>query len=192
MKLWPTPVNPPTLKELAKGKERIVSLQRPYPPSSLDVIMPYYWMRSARSTCSAYITILVATGFHRATTDAELREKYGDEIVDTVHIHLHNSMEDEMVALGLLPSGGKLFVNKVAMEADLLIGEGFIEPHFFAGFSGGRKSVLPGVVSYKTVLSNHCAEFVGSPYARTGVLENNPLHLDMLHAAKAAKLGLHH
>ena len=80
-------------------------------------------------------------------------------------------------------------VERTAAEADLLIGEGFIEPHFFAGFSGGRKSVLPGVVSYRTVLANHCAEFIASPHARTGVLENNPLHRDMLHAAKAANLG---
>ena len=71
---------------------------------------------------------------------------------------------------------------------DLLISEGFIEPHFFAGFSGGRKSVLPGIASRETVLANHCAEFVDHPKARTGVLEGNPIHADMLFAAKAAKL----
>ena len=184
------PVNSPTLKELAKGKERIVIISSDHTrPVPSHVIMPILLEEIRSVNPQAHITILVATGFHRATTDEELREKYGDEIVDTVHIHLHNSIEDEMVDLGLLPSGGKLFVNKIAMEADLLISEGFIEPHFFAGFSGGRKSILPGVVSFKTVLSNHCAEFIGSPYARTGVLENNPLHLDMLYAAKAASLA---
>ncbi len=62
------------------------------------------------------------------------------------------------------------------MDAELLISEGFIEPHFFAGFSGGRKSVLPGVASAKTVMANHCSEFIASEYARSGVIENNPIH----------------
>lgn len=68
-----------------------------------------------------------------------------------------------MVSLGKLPSGGELLINKIAWEADLLISEGFIEPHFFAGFSGGRKSVLPGVSSRTTVLANHCSEFIDDP-----------------------------
>ena len=78
---------------------------------------------------------------------------------------------------------------RILDHADLLISEGFIEPHFFAGFSGGRKSVLPGIASKITVLANHCAEFIGSPFARTGILEGNPIHKDMLYAAKAAKLA---
>lgn len=67
--------------------------------------------------------------------------------------------------------------------------EGFIEPHFFAGFSGGRKSVLPGVAGRKTVLANHCSEFIANPFARTGILENNPIHEDMLWAAEKANLA---
>jgi nickel-dependent lactate racemase len=94
-----------------------------------------------------------------------------------------------MISAGTLPSGGELLLNKLAMETELLISEGFIEPHFFAGFSGGRKSVLPGVASAKTVMANHCSEFIASEYARSGVLENNPLHMDMLYAAKQAKLA---
>jgi nickel-dependent lactate racemase len=75
------------------------------------------------------------------------------------------------------------------MEADLLVAEGFIEPHFFAGFSGGRKSILPGIVSKVTVLANHCSEFIAHPNARAGVLDENPLHVDMIAAAREAKLG---
>jgi len=184
------PINSRPLGELAKGKKNIVIISSDHTrPVPSHVIMPILLDELRRANPEAKVTILVATGFHRASTDAELRAKYGDAIVDSVNIHMHNSMKDEMVDLGLLPSGGKLILNKVAAEADLLIGEGFIEPHFFAGFSGGRKSVLPGVVSYRTVLANHCAEFIASPHARTGVLENNPLHRDMLHAAKAANLG---
>ena len=88
-----------------------------------------------------------------------------------------------------LSSGGKLRVNRTAVEADLLIAEGFIEPHFFAGFSGGRKSVLPGICSAETVVANHCAAFIDSPRARTGVLEDNPIHRDMLWAAQTAGLA---
>lgn len=184
------PIASPRLGELAKGKQNIVIISSDHTrPVPSHVIMPIVLEELRQANREANITILVATGFHRATTDAELRAKYGDAIVDSVNIHIHDSMHDEMVDLGLLPSGGQLFLNKVAADADLLIGEGFIEPHFFAGFSGGRKSVLPGVVSYKTVLANHCAEFISSPYARTGVLENNPLHRDMLHAARAAGLA---
>jgi len=184
------PINSPRLGELAKGKKNIVIISSDHTrPVPSHVIMPILLEELRAANPQAQVTILVATGFHRATTDAELRAKYGDDIVDNVKIHIHDSMNDEMVDMGLLPSGGKFILNKVAADADLLIGEGFIEPHFFAGFSGGRKSVLPGVVSYRTVLANHCAQFIGSPHARTGVLEDNPLHRDMLHAAKVANLG---
>ena len=95
----------------------------------------------------------------------------------------------KLVNIGTLPSGGQCEINTIAMNADLLVAEGFIEPHFFAGFSGGRKSVLPGVAGRATVLANHCSEFIASPHARTGMLENNPIHEDMLWAAKQAKLA---
>ena len=90
--------------------------------------------------------------------------------------------------IGVLPSGAPLSINRLAVESDLLLSEGFIEPHFFAGFSGGRKSVLPGVCGYRTVLGNHCAKFISSPDARTGNLKGNPIHEDMIAAAQMAKL----
>ena len=93
-----------------------------------------------------------------------------------------------MAFKGILPSGGELWINKIACEADLLVSEGFIEPHFFAGFSGGRKSVLPGIASKKTVLWNHNAKFIASPYSRSGSLKDNPIHKDMVYAAKSANL----
>jgi nickel-dependent lactate racemase len=91
--------------------------------------------------------------------------------------------------LGTLPSGGELVINRLAAECDLLLSEGCIEPHFFAGFSGGRKSILPGIASYKTVLANHCAEFISHDRSRTGILDGNPIHEDMIFAAKAANLA---
>jgi len=133
---------------------------------------------------------LIATGCHRGTTKAELVSKFGQEIVAKERIYVHDCDEREkLVSVGTLPSGGDCEINTIAMEADLLVAEGFIEPHFFAGFSGGRKSVLPGVAGRCTVLANHCAEFIAHDNARTGVLQNNPIHEDMLWAAKRARLA---
>jgi len=143
-----------------------------------------------RGDPDAEITILIATGCHRGTTKAELIEKFGPEIVEKERIVIHDCTEEAaMVTIGTLPSGGQLRINRLAVEADLLVSEGFIEPHFFAGFSGGRKSVLPGIASQETVRWNHNADFIASPYARTGILERNPIHADMIYAARAAKLA---
>ncbi|PUU95640.1 MAG: hypothetical protein CI947_157 [Halanaerobium sp.] len=185
------PIASKKLSELARGKKEIVIISSDHTrPVPSHITMPILLEEIRKTAPEAEITILVATGFHRASTDAELRDKYGDEIVDSVNIEMHDSRDEEqMVNLGQLPSGGDMLLNKTAVEADLLIAEGFIEPHFFAGFSGGRKSVLPGVASKTTVLANHCAEFIDSPNARTGNLEGNPMHKDMLYAAKAAGLA---
>ena len=135
------------------------------------------------------ITLLVATGCHRPTETGELREKLGDEIFEHEKICVHDALDaGGNVKLGILPSGAPLVIDRRAVETDLLIAEGFIEPHFFAGFSGGRKSVLPGLCSRETVYGNHCGEFIASPNARTGILENNPIHRDMCAAAEMAKL----
>jgi nickel-dependent lactate racemase len=104
-------------------------------------------------------------------------------------IVIHDCDSPDMAHLGKLPSGGDLILNRLAVEADLLIAEGFIEPHFFAGFSGGRKSVLPGMASRKTVVYNHNAEFIAHPRARTGIVDGNPVHIDMLYAARTARLA---
>ncbi|MFZ7132695.1 MAG: nickel-dependent lactate racemase [Eubacteriales bacterium] len=185
------PTNSPPLSELAKDKKNIVIISSDHTrPVPSHITMPVLLENVRKTNKDGKITILVATGAHRPSTDAELRDKYGDEIVDSVNIEMHDSKkEEDMIDLGTLPSGGSLMLNKIALEADLLIAEGFIEPHFFAGFSGGRKSILPGIASYKTVLANHCSEFIDSKYARTGILENNPLHIDMLYAAEKANLA---
>ena len=179
------------LSELARGKNKIVLIASDHTrPVPSRVIVPPMLAEIREGNPNADITILIATGCHRYTTREELVAKFGEEIVDNEKIVVHVSTdEDSLVTIGTLPSGGTLRVNKLAAEADLLIAEGFIEPHFFAGFSGGRKSVLPGVCSRETVMANHCSEFIGSPYARTGVLEGNPIHKDMLYAARAAKLA---
>jgi nickel-dependent lactate racemase len=136
----------------------------------------------------ADITILIATGCHRGTTRAELESKFGPDIMSREKIIVHDCDSQDMVYLGKLPSGGDITVNRIAVETELLVAEGFIEPHFFAGFSGGRKSVFPGIASRKAVLYNHNAEFIAHPAARTGIVEGNPVHIDMLYAARKARL----
>ena len=136
------------------------------------------------------ITLLVATGFHRLSTREELVNKLGEEIASREHIKIHDAFDPASnVEIGTLPSGDPLVIDRAAVETELLVAEGFIEPHFFAGFSGGRKSVLPGVCDKTTVLGNHCGAFIASPCARTGILEGNPLHRDMVAAAEMAKLA---
>ncbi len=185
------PVGSKSLCELAKNKKNIVIIASDHTrPVPSRVIMPTMLREVRRGNPDADITILIATGCHRGTTKEELIEKFGEEIVENEKIYIHDCLEEEKYAhIGTLPSGGECIINSIAAKADLLLAEGFIEPHFFAGFSGGRKSVLPGVCSRETVLANHCSEFIASPYARTGILENNPIHADMLWAAKQAKLA---
>ncbi len=184
------PIHSPKLSELAKGRKRVVIIcsdhTRPVPSRH---IIPFMLKEIREGNPDADITLLIATGFHRETTREELIGKFGEDIVAHENIQIHDSRDmDAMENLGVLPSGAPLLINKTAAQADLLVSEGFIETHFFAGFSGGRKSVLPGVSSKVTVLGNHCAAFIDSPYSRTGILENNPIHADMLAAGQMAKL----
>lgn len=185
------PIGSKRLRELAKGKKKVVIIASDHTrPVPSRIIMPLMLKEIREGNPEADISILIATGFHRLTTREELVNKFGEEIVEKEKIVVHDSTRDEdMVYLGKLPSGGDLLINRLAYEADLLCSEGFIEPHFFAGYSGGRKSVLPGVASRKTVLANHCSRFIDSKYARTGLIEHNPIHEDMLWAARKANLA---
>ena len=186
-----SPIGSDTLENLAKGKRSIVLIASDHTrPVPSKVLLPPMLAAIRRGNPDAQITILIATGCHRGTTKAELIEKFGEKIVAQERIEIHDCADEAaMVTIGTLPSGGVLRINRIAAEADLLISEGFIEPHFFAGFSGGRKSVLPGIAARETVFWNHNADFIGSSFARTGILEGNPLHRDMIYAARKAKLA---
>lgn len=185
------PIGSLKLAELSANKNRVVILASDHTrPVPSKIIMPLLLKEIRKGNPDADITILIATGCHRETNQKELEEKFGTEIVAHEKIVIHDCDDQEnLISLGILPSGGELVINRLAAEADLLVAEGFIEPHFFAGFSGGRKSVLPGICSRKTVLYNHNAGFIAHPAARTGVLEENPIHKDMVWAARKAKLA---
>ena len=185
------PIDSPKLSELAKGKKTctIIISDHTRPVPSRD-ILPNMLRELYEGNPDIKVTLLVATGFHRPTTSAELCDKLGGEIMAKCPIVIHDCRsEKDNVCIGTLPSGAPLVIDRVAAETELLIAEGFIEPHFFAGFSGGRKSVLPGVCDQVTVLGNHCSKFIDSQFSRTGILDGNPIHADMIAAAEMAKLA---
>ena len=185
------PIGSERLSELSKGKNKVVIIASDHTrPVPSKIIMPMLLSEIRKGNPDADITILIATGCHRKTTEEELINKFGEDIVSNEKIIVHDcDDESRLVNIGTLPSGGVLKINRLAAEADLLVSEGFIEPHFFAGFSGGRKAVLPGIASRETVYRNHNAAFIHDDNSRAGKLENNPIHRDMLYAAKAAKLA---
>ena len=184
------PIQSQTLRDLAVSKNNILVITSDHTrPVPSRITMPLLLNEIRQKNPDAKIKILIATGFHRATTVAELIDKFGDEIYKNEEIVVHDAFnKDQMVFKGLLPSGGELWINKLIDWADLTVAEGFIEPHFFAGFSGGRKSILPGICSKETIMYNHNAQFVADSHARTGILDGNPIHRDMLFAAEAADL----
>ena len=184
------PVGSPRLRELARDKQKIVIVTSDHTravPSKITLPLLLKEIRSGNP--QADITILIATGLHRPTTEEEQRRMFGDEIVDHEKIAINNAFDPEQfVELCTLPSGAVFQVNKLAAQCDLLVTEGFVEPHFFAGFSGGRKSILPGVCSERTVNENHSYKAVSHPRSNSGMLKDNPIHADMLCAAKAVNV----
>ena len=185
------PIGTKPLHVLAEGCENVVIIASDHTrPVPSQWIIPPMLREIRRGSPAAKITIVVATGCHREMTAQEMEGKFGRALVEAETILVHNCDDEKnLVSIGTLPSGGELMINRTVAEADLLVSEGFIEPHFFAGFSGGRKSVMPGVASRRTVLANHCAAFIAHPNARTGILHENPIHRDMLWAAQKAKLA---
>ena len=184
------PIDSPPLSQLAKNNDEALIITsdhtRPVPSS---ITLPILLNRIREANPEIKVKILIATGLHRAPTKKEQIDKFGKKIVENENIIVHDSKDHEAIEkVGTLPSGGELHLNRNILQTDLLIADGFIEPHFFAGFSGGRKSVLPGVAGYNTVLGNHCAEFISSNHAKTGILKNNPIQKDMLYAADKAGL----
>ncbi len=161
------PIASPRLCELAKGKRSCTIIisdhTRPVPSRN---IIPNMLSELREGSPDIDVTLLVATGFHRPTSTAELETKLGGEILAQCRVVVHDCRDENTnVQIGVLPSGAPCVIDRLAAETELLIAEGFIEPHFFAGFSGGRKSVLPGVCNQVTVLGNHCSRFIDSPYA---------------------------
>lgn len=123
------------------------------------------------------ITILVATGTHRANTPRELEEMLGPKMAHSLRIINHDARDPDMLRyLGTTTSGHPVWLNRHYLDASVRISTGFIEPHFFAGFSGGPKPVMPGLAGLETVLYNHGPRMIADPRSAFGVLAGNPIH----------------
>jgi nickel-dependent lactate racemase len=132
------------------------------------------------------VVVLVATGTHRGNSETELREMFGDEVVDTVRIVNHDARDRSTLTwMGEFGAGVPVWLNKEWVAADVRITTGFVEPHFFAGFSGGPKLVAPGLAALETVLVLHDAYRIGHPRATWGNIEGNPVHDDVRAIAAA-------
>jgi len=130
------------------------------------------------------IKFIIATGIHRGPSEDELDfifGKYHTLLKDRIFVH-DSKKDEDMVYLGTSSAGTEMYVNKLGVEANKLVPISSVEPHYFAGYTGGRKSFLPGIASYKTIEQNHKGALY--PQAKTLVLDGNPVHEDMVDAIK--------
>ncbi len=130
------------------------------------------------------ITLINALGTHRPQTEAEMIQLLGPEIHGSFRCLQHDAFNDALlVSLPPTLRGNPVRLYHLLLESDLCILTGFIEPHFFAGFSGGPKGILPSLAGFESVLSNHGADMISHPHAAWGVLEGNPIWEEMREVA---------
>jgi len=151
-----------------------------------DRLLPPILQELERVVSKEQITIIVALGLHAPLNEGQLRELLGDEIVSGYKVVNHDP--DGVVNIGVTSRGTPVDINPLVVNADFRVSTGFIEPHFFAGFSGGRKSIAPGVFGLNSAYVNHGYSMIEHPLARAGVLKGNPIHEDMVEQARMAKL----
>jgi nickel-dependent lactate racemase len=181
------PIASKPLGELVKpGSKVTVVVSDKTRPVPSDLILPPLLDRlNLAGVSNEDITILVATGLHRPNTEEELQEMLGLAVLDQVKVVNHDARDrDSLVYLGETKSGTPIWINKVLHEAEFRILTGYIEPHFFAGFTGGRKAILPGCAGVDTVAVNHGADHIGHPKARYGVTGGNPIYEDGVEVAE--------
>jgi nickel-dependent lactate racemase len=176
------PIGAKPLRDMVKPGDRVVIATsdgtRPVPNKQL---IP--WLLEELPVPESQVTVLVGTGTHRPNTDAELEEMFGKDVMRRVHIVNHDAFDGGgNEHIGETQSGTPVVLNKIYLQADFKIAVGFIEPHFFAGFSGGPKAVAPGVASIETIFRLHRAELIGDPKSTWGVLDDNPLHREVREA----------
>ena len=135
------------------------------------------------------VTILIATGTHRINTPPELERMLGRDILNTYRVVNHDSRDPSSLGrVGVTSTGVEVFLNRAWLDADIRITTGFVEPHFFAGFSGGPKMVAPGLAGLRTVMTLHDVHHIGHPLATWGVTEGNPVHDDVREIARMVRV----
>ena len=184
-----SPIGSPPLADLAKGRNSacivISDVTRPVPNA---ILLPRILETLETSGIPRdKILILVATGLHRPNVGEELEEMVGAEVARNYRIENHDGLNrQEHTNLGVSPRGVPVWIDSRYVEADLKITTGLIEPHFMAGFSGGRKLVCPGLAAIETIRVWHGPKFLEHPNARVGVLHENPVHEENTWIARRA------
>ena len=182
------PIGTQRLSELAKPDQKVaivVNDQTRSTPSHL-IVPPVLDELNKAGVKDSDITIIIGCGSHRPATIEEMKTLLGEKTVQRVKITSHDYRAKDLVYLGRTKTHlTKVYVNKVFDEANLRILTGDIGLHYYAGYTGGRKSVLPAVSGEESIQHNH--SMIMHPKARTGVLEGNPIHEDMVEAARLAK-----
>ncbi|HSN91856.1 MAG TPA: nickel-dependent lactate racemase [Anaeromyxobacteraceae bacterium] len=185
------PVEARPLAEEARGARSacvlVCDLTRPVPNGL--VLPPLLRELLAAGMDPSRIAVLVATGLHRPNLGAELAELVGDPwVLETFRVENHDARDDAAhLDLGFTAAGTPVKIDRRFAAADLKIVTGLVEPHFMAGFSGGRKVIAPGVAHRDTITTFHSARFMAHPRAENCVLAGNPLHEEQL--AIAGMLG---
>jgi nickel-dependent lactate racemase len=178
------PIGSPPLKSLAKPTDKVSivfsDITRPTPN---HLILPLL-LDELDHVPDEQIVLFNSTGTHRPNADAELRGMLGDKIVDRYRIVQNDANDrDSHVLVGRATSGNDVWIHREFVECDVRIPTGFIEPHFFAGFSGGGKAIMLGLALLETVMRNHSAKNIDSPLARWGMTHGNPLWEEVREAA---------
>jgi lactate racemase len=183
------PIGSPPLRELARGRRTacvvISDVTRPVPNQIL--LPPILETLEAAGIARREILILVATGLHRPNLGDELAEMVGPWVAANYRIENHNGQDSSQhTYLGHSPRGLPVWIDSRYVQAELKIATGMIEPHFMAGFSGGRKAICPGLAALETIRVWHGPQFLEHPNARNGCLDGNPVHEENTAVAKMA------
>lgn len=181
------PIGAPALRELVRPGDRVgvvfSDITRPTPN---HLILPAILDELAAAP-GVEVILFNALGTHRPNTDAELRAMLGDEVVARCPIVQNNAFDPAtQVRVGVTSRGHEVWLNAGLMACDLKVLTGFIEPHFFAGFSGGGKAIMPGMAGLRTVLGNHDAGMIADPRATWGVTAGNPIWEEIQEVARQA------
>ncbi|MFX1386109.1 MAG: lactate racemase domain-containing protein, partial [Promethearchaeota archaeon] len=176
------PIGGLPLKEIIKSKSNIntvcvVSSDATRPVPSNLILEALVEELNTYGIKDDQITIVIATGLHRASYEDELEHILGKKLLKRIRVIDHRANDkDSLIDIGKTTDKDPIFINKHYYNSDLKILTGYVEPHFFFGFSGGRKSIVPGIVGTETIQENHSADKIASPYARFGIYRENPLH----------------
>jgi len=186
-----TPADAPPLRALASPDDRVCIVFTDITRASPDHLLVPALVREleAAGVPDNRITLLCGVGLHRASTPEEKAIKLGQQVVNRYRIVDHHAVDTNMIVdLGKTETGVPLTVNRLAYEADLLIATGIVEPHQFAGYSGGRKTVAIGAAGEATIAYTHGPEMMDHPGTRLGRIDGNPFHEAVTEAARRAGL----